>query len=269
MQTDQKINVNNISLSIRDSGTGNDPVVFVHPFPFDKTVWEAQFDFLKKTNRVISFDVRGFGKSTSDTRKSSVPLFADDLIAMLDTLGLTKVIGCGLSMGGYILLNAVERYPERFKAIILGDTQCLADSKGEQQNRYDTISDIEKNGLETFSEKFLNKALSPYTLEHHSGIFQKLKAIILSNQVPAITSGLSAMAQREQTCSDLRQLKIPALVVSGKEDVVIQPSQSEFLFNNIAGSQLQFIEHAGHLSNVEQPDLFNKIIYQFIDGLTK
>ncbi|MES2679000.1 MAG: alpha/beta hydrolase [Bacteroidota bacterium] len=267
MQNDQNIDINGVNLSVQDSGTNGEPIIFIHPFPFNKSVWQEQFDFLKKTNRVITYDIRGFGNSTLDVKKSSIPLYAEDLIQLMDDLQIKKVIACGLSMGGYILLNAVERYPERFSAIILADTQCVADSKEEQQKRYDTIKTLEEKGVTDFVEGFINKAFSPRTLENNSELVDKMRQLMLSNTVSAFTSGLSAMAQREETCTGLKNLSIPALVISGKNDIVIQPTQSELLFNNIPGAKLEFIEQAGHLANVEQPQAFNKIISNFIAHL--
>jgi len=267
MQNEQKIDINGVNLSIQDSGTNGETIIFIHPFPFNKSVWQEQFDFFKKTNRVITYDIRGFGNSTLDVKKSSIPLYAEDLIQLLDDLQLNKVIACGLSMGGYILLNAIERYPERFTAIILADTQCIADSKEEQQKRYETIKTLEVKGTADFVEGFINKAFSPRTLENNAELVEKMRQLMLSNSVGAFTSALSAMAQRRETCTLLNKLSIPALVISGKNDIVIQPTQAELLFNNIPGAKLEFIEQAGHLANIEQALAFNRIIGNFIAHL--
>jgi len=267
MSNEQKIEVNGITLNVIDSRTPGAPVIFIHPFPFNLSVWKAQFERLTTTNRVITFDIRGFGGSTMDNKKSSIGLYADDLVQMMDHLNLDQAVVCGLSMGGYILLDAVERYPSRFKALILCDTQCVGDSKEQQQIRYESIKKIETIGLGDFSEQFIQKALSANTLEHNKHLSEQLAAIILSNSPAAVTSGMGAMAQRNETCSKLSKISVPTLVISGKEDSVIMPSQSEFLFNNIPGAQLQIIEKAGHLSNIEQPEAFNKIIQSFISKL--
>src|SRR5689334_21491870 len=123
---DIQIQVNGTTVCYDDLGKGKIPILFIHGFPFDKTSWQPQMQFLKSTNRVIAYDIRGFGKSAAGNEKASIGLFADDLVQLLDALQLDKVIACGLSMGGYILLNALSRYPERFDAIILSDTQCIA-----------------------------------------------------------------------------------------------------------------------------------------------
>lgn len=264
MQNNIDIDLNGIKLNVSDSQTDGIPVIFIHPFPFNKSVWQAQLAFLKSTCRVISFDIRGFGNSTMDITKSSIALFADDLIQLMDHLKIEKAVVCGLSMGGYILLNAVERYQNRFRGIILSNTQCTADSKEKQQGRYDTIKEIETKGLEDFSMKFMEKAFSENTFQQNKDLLENTRKIIVSNSPAAVTSGLSAMAQREETCSGLKNLNIPTLVITGRDDTIIPPTQAEFLAKNIIGAQLEIIEKAGHLANLEQAAKFNDLIQNFI-----
>ena len=129
------ISVNGATICYDDFGTGALPVIFLHGFPFDKSSWQPQMEFLRNTYRVIALDIRGFGKSTSGNETKSMSLFADDLIKFMDGLEIDKAIVCGLSMGGFILLNAANRFPERFKALVLCDTQCIADSPEAKEKR--------------------------------------------------------------------------------------------------------------------------------------
>src|SRR5690606_2259848 len=119
---------NNFNLSYDDVGEGELPVIFLHGFPFDKTMWREQIDFLKTSFRVIACDIRGFGSSKDEESRLSIDLFGEDLIAFMDKLAINKAIICGLSMGGFIALNVLNRFPDRFEAVILCDTQCIDDS---------------------------------------------------------------------------------------------------------------------------------------------
>ena len=127
--------VNNFNLSYDDIGEGSIPIIFLHGYPFDKTMWEIQIDDLKSTNRLIACDIRGFGKSTDEKSSLSIDLFGDDLIAFMDQLNINKAIVCGLSMGGFIALNAYKRFPDRLEALILCDTQCIADTTDVKKKR--------------------------------------------------------------------------------------------------------------------------------------
>ena len=146
------IKANDILFCYDDVGKGNIPVLFIHGFPFDKSMWQPQVDFLKSLYRVITYDIRGFGKTFNDVAELNMNLFGDDLIGFMDALEISKAMVCGLSMGGYIALNVVYRFPERIAGLILSDTQCIADSAEGKEKRYKTIQQIETNGLNDFSE---------------------------------------------------------------------------------------------------------------------
>jgi pimeloyl-ACP methyl ester carboxylesterase len=270
MQTtgsDINIRVNGITMCYDDLGRGDTPIIFIHGFPFDKSSWQPQMDYLKNTHRVIAYDIRGFGKSAAGDDKASIVLFADDLILFMDALQINKAIVCGLSMGGYILLNAANRYHERFEAIILSDTQCIADSDEAKEKRYKTIERIEAEGINDFASGFVKNAFCKETLETKPEVVEKIKNIILSTSAEAITGTLKALAERWETCSSLSNITVPALVLCGKEDALTPVKQSEYLAQNISGADLRTIDNAGHLSNLEQPDEFNKHLNNFIFSL--
>jgi 3-oxoadipate enol-lactonase len=140
-----RINVNNISISYLDAGPVDAPViVFIHGFPFNKSMWKSQVEALKAQYRVIAYDVRGHGDSDSGTVQFSIEQFVSDLIGFLDALKVEKVTLCGLSMGGYIALNAIQNFAKRFDALILCDTQCIADTPETKEKRMKAIESINK-----------------------------------------------------------------------------------------------------------------------------
>lgn len=261
------IRANGINISYRDSGGDKQPLIFIHGFPFSQSMWDTQWEALKSNTRIITYDIRGFGRSEAGSEKASIRLYADDLIAFMDALGIKKAMVCGLSMGGYILLNAMERYAARFSAVVLADTQCLADSEEGKKKRYNTIKEIEENGLEPFAEKFLKGAFSKKAHTDKKEAVGKIKQIILSTSEETVKAALAALAERKETCSHLKDIKIPTLILCGEEDELTTIPQSEFLFNTISGSKMHAIEKAGHLSNVEQPEVFNKYLENFLRKL--
>jgi pimeloyl-ACP methyl ester carboxylesterase len=270
MQTtgsDLKIDVNGVTICYDDLGTGMIPVLFIHGFPFDKSSWQPQMEFLKNAQRIIAYDIRGFGKSTADNEKPSMSLFADDLIKLMDALEIDKAVVCGLSMGGYILLNAVNRYPERFKAIILSDTQCIADSPEGKEKRYKTIEHIEAGGLNDFADGFIKNVFCQESLDIKKELVEKIKTIVLTTAPATIAATLAGLAERSETCSSLNKISVPALILCGKEDKVTPLAQSEILHQHITGSTLHSIAQAGHLSNLEQPEIFNQQLTKFISSL--
>jgi 3-oxoadipate enol-lactonase len=261
---DLKLSFNNFETSYNIFGDGKIPVIFIHGFPFDKSTWQPQMDFLSKTNRVIAYDIRGFGKSTINEEEESIGLFADDLILFMDALNIDKAIVCGLSMGGYILLNAANKYPNRFSGIILSDTQCIADTAEIKEKRNETISKINDTGINDFTDSFIENIFCDKTLELKKDIVEKVRNIILSAKQQSIIRTLGVLAQRSETCADLSKIKIPTLIICGREDKVTPLEQSKFLNGSIPNSILNIIDDAGHLSNLEQPEQFNKTLKKFI-----
>lgn len=259
--------LNEFQLSYDDVGEGNIPMICLHGYPFDKTMWQGQLDFLKSSYRVIACDIRGFGKSTDEESHLSIDLFSEDLIAFMDKLNIEKAIICGLSMGGYIALNALKRFPERFEALILCDTQCIADTAEVKEKRYKIIDDLYVNGVTNFNDRFIKSVFHKDSIIDKKELVGKLRGVVFANSLHIITMGLTALAERSETCSTLNDITIPTLIICGREDEVTPLDQSEFMNVAIKGSILRVIDNAGHVSNLEHPVEFNKHLLDFLTAL--
>jgi pimeloyl-ACP methyl ester carboxylesterase len=261
--TDISIKVNDITINYDDLGEGKLPIIFIHGFPFDKSSWQPQLNHLSHYDRVITYDIRGFGKSTHNHEKISFQLFADDLIHFMDALQVSQAIVCGLSMGGYILLNALNRYPERFAAIILSDTQCIADTPEAKGKRHKNIQLIESGGLATYTENMINNLFHPESFTTKKDAIDSIRNVMLNTSPKIMTETLHAMMNREAMCYTLENIHIPTLIISGKEDKAIPSQQSAFMHQQIPRSIFHLIEKAGHLPNLEKPEEFNLLVKDF------
>ncbi len=269
MKTESKgydllVNINSFEVSYDDLGEGFIPIVFLHGFPFDKTMWNEQLEFLKTKHRVIACDIRGFGKSKDENSPLGMDLFANDLILFIDKLGFEKVIICGLSMGGFIALNAVKRFPSRFEALILCDTQCIADSYEVKVKRYKTIKEINEYGVTNFNEGFIKNVFHKDSIINKPDLVEQLRRVVFSNSQHIITQGLVALAERSETCSILDTIHIPTLIICGKEGIVTPLEESRFMKKHIKDSVIHVISNAGHVSNLEEPIIFNKLLRDFL-----
>lgn len=262
------IEINNINISYTDVGEGAVPIIFLHGYPFDKSMWNGQISFLKSSKRLIAIDIRGFGKSKDENSVLSIDLFSQDLMAFMDKLKIKKAIICGLSMGGYIALNVMHKFPDRFEALILCDTQCIADTLEVKENRYKTIEQINLEGTNGFNEKFIKSVLHPESFTNKMEVVEKLRNVVFANSKEIIIAGLRALATRSETCSTLVDISVPTLIMCGREDKLTPLIQSEFIHNHINGSIMHIIDHAGHVSNLEQPDVFNKHLLDFLNSLS-
>ncbi|MBL0328757.1 MAG: alpha/beta fold hydrolase [Bacteroidetes bacterium] len=266
---DISITLNGMTTCYDDFGTGEIPIIFIHGFPFDKSMWDVQMEQLKKTNRVIAYDIRGYGKSSAGEDEQSIRLFADDLLNFMDALFIEKAIVCGFSMGGYTLLSATSRYAKRFEALILCDTQCIADSTELKEKRNEVISQVKSGKINEFTETFLGSVFCPESIQLKPEIVEKARAIILNTSPFTIAGGLAAISQRWETFTTLCEINVPTLILSGRNDAITPVEQAEFMHKNIENAKLYIIENAGHMSNLEQPEQFNKYLDHFIKSLVK
>lgn len=259
-----QINVNNNLICYDDQGDGSIPIIFIHGFPFDKTMWEQQRDYFKMAHRVIVYDIQGFGRSTCNLEEASMDIFADDLIHLMDALNIKNAVVCGLSMGGFIALNAIKRYPQRFAGLILCDTQCIADTADTREKRMDTIRQIENSGLYEFTKSFIPNIFHEKTIKENKNLVRRIDAIIMSNNEKTVIKGMKALASRMETCSTLSTISVPTLIICGSDDKITPVVQSEKMLESIPNATMKVIEEAGHLSNMEQPDEFNHHLENFL-----
>lgn len=261
--TDINIKIDDITINYNDLGEGKLPIIFIHGFPFDKSSWQPQLDYLRQYDRIITYDLRGYGNSTLNQEKISITMLADDLIKFMDALQIQKAIVCGLSMGGYILLNALNRYPKRFAAIILSDTQCIADTPEAKEKRYKNIALLESGGLSEFTENMIKNLFYTESFTTKKETVASLKKVMLSASPDVISETLRALAAREEMCYTLENIIIPTLIITGKEDKAVSPQQSTFMHQQIPRSILNIIDKAGHLPNLEKPEEFNRLVKDF------
>lgn len=260
-----EITVNDLTVSYNDEGENGAPVIiFIHGFPFNKSMWDKQVKALKENYRVIAYDVRGHGDSDSGTGDFSIDLFADDLLSLMDELKIDKAMLCGLSMGGYIALNAVEKDPDRFDALILSDTNCIADTSEAKEKRLKTIESIKKNGVEKFAEESIKNLFSPESLSTKEKEIAHVREMILNTSKKSLYKTLQAFYERKETCSKLHDINVPVLIMVGEEDKITPLEAAQMMHEKIEDSVLYIIEHAGHLSNLENPTDFNNQLEKLV-----
>jgi len=263
-----KIPVNDINVSYNDEGPKKAPVIiFIHGFPLNKSMWDKQSEKLKDSYRVIAYDIRGHGDTDLGAIDFSIDLFAQDLIDFMDALKIEKTMLCGLSMGGYIALNAIDKHPNRFSALILSDTNCTADSSEAKENRMKTIEGIKENGVKKLADGLIPKLFAPESFKTYSEGIAVVKELIVKTPKQSFYNSLHAMANRKETCSKLPEIKIPVLIIVGKEDKITPPEAANAMHEKIKDSSLQIIPNAGHLSNLENQEDFNNQLKKFIDTI--
>jgi 3-oxoadipate enol-lactonase len=262
------IHVGDIEVSYSDVGPDHAPVVlFIHGFPFTRKIWEMQVEALRANYRVISYDIRGHGQTTAGSKPFSIETFTDDLLGLMDVLKLNQVNACGISMGGYILLQAQIRFPERFKTLVLASTQCRHDLPEEKKSRAKAIKNIEQLGTHAYADSLVKKLFSPRSFTARKEEVRTIHEIIRNTSAKTLCNTLRALAERQDTCDNLRNITIPALILAGEEDTIINPEASWFLHQAIPQSVIQIVSSSAHLSNLENTHEFNTHLKTFLDSI--
>jgi pimeloyl-ACP methyl ester carboxylesterase len=263
----KKININGAQLAYRESGSGA-PLIFLHAFPLNQTMWDDQVTFFSPKYRVITFDWRGFGESSLGPAPSTMTVFAQDLTALLDELRIDRAAICGLSMGGYAAFSFLRNHPDRISALILSDTRATADNEEGKRGRYEMAELARSEGSSAIVELMIPRLIGATSLQNDPQIAERVKAMIESSQAEGIAQALSGMAERLDSTDLLSQIKCPTLIIVGNEDKLTPPSEAEKMSQAISGSTLEVIVNAGHLPNIEQPEIFSRAILNFLKEKT-
>lgn len=260
--------VNDISLAFNDLGTGL-PLVFLHAFPLNRTMWADQEKALSTQFRVITIDLRGHGESDAPLWHYSLDQAADDVCGLMDHLSIRQPILVGLSMGGYIALAFYRQYAERVKGLVLADTRAQADTEDGKRARFEMAQLAYTQGAGAIAEIMIPKLLSPATIQTRLELVQRVRTMIEGNQLSGIAGDLMAMAERPDSQPLLTQISCPAQIIVGELDLPTPPSDAKLMADRIPDARLAVIPGAGHLSNLEQPELFNEAIRSFGSNLTR
>ena len=260
-----KVHVHDMNLAYSDQGQG-DPLVFVHAFPLNRHMWGPQVEAFSSTHRVITVDLRGHGESDAPIWNFTLEQYADDIKALLEHLSIAQATFVGLSMGGYILFALYRKYPQLVRTLVLADTRAQADSEEIKKGRMAMAQIAYREGLPALADAMLPKLLSPESLANCADIVETLRGIIAQNQVSGIIVDLMAMASRPDSIHMLKDIRCPTLVIVGQEDVPTPPAEAKDIAAHIPGARLEIIPHAGHASNIEQPEAFNQALRSFLEN---
>ena len=240
-------------------------IVFLHGFPFDSSAWKPQVEHLQGRYEVYAPDLRGHGTARAPDGPWMISHYVSDLEKFLDEKKIAKAILCGLSMGGYIALQFVAKHQDRVEGLVLCDTRADADSNDAKEKRYQSIEKIQRSGVQDFARDFSKSVLSETTIRQRPEIQRQVEAMILDNKSENIVRVLAALASRWDNRAMLSAIHCPTAVFVGADDKVTPPELSEVIAGGIEDSELRIIENAGHLSNLEQPEIFNRFLDGFLE----
>ena len=263
-----RMKVNGISIDYRDEGSGL-PVVFIHAFPLNQTMWDDQVADLRQFCRTITLDLRGFGNSDVPPGPCSMDQMASDVWGLMTALEIEDAVLVGLSMGGYVSLAFYRNYPGAVLAMMLADTRASADTHTAREKRLSSAKKAESEGASAIADETIPLLLGPSTLQHKPEIAARVRSMVEANSPVGIAAAQRAMAERMDSTYILAGIDRPVLIAVGAEDSVTPVAEAEALRNGIPHSRMQIVPSAGHLSNLEQPAEFNRALGEFIRELQR
>ena len=260
-----RVAVDGAELAVEVRGEGA-PVVFIHGFPFDRTMWRHQLAGLSRWKR-IALDLRGAGASSAPADGYSVARYADDVVQVLDAMGIDRAVVCGLSLGGYILFDLLRRHAGRIRAAVFCNTKATADSPEARRGRDEMAALAEREGVGAVAERLLPQLLAPATVAAQPDVVTHLRDMIGRTPLPGLVGALRALRDRPDSTPMLGSIEVPVLAVAGAEDKIAPVDVMRAMAAAIPGAQFAVIPAAGHLAPLEQPLATSRVVADFLDAV--
>lgn len=255
-----------IRLNVVDQGQGI-PLVLVHGYPLDHTMWSGQLAGLADACRLLAPDLRGFGKSDVVPGTTTMQQMADDIAALLDALQVSQpVVFCGLSMGGYVAWQFALRHPHRLAKLILCDTRAAADTPEAAAGRLSSAEKILASGAQIAADGIIPKLFAPATYEQQTQLVAETRQVILRTNPQGIAAALRGMAAREDVTSRLPQINVPVLAICGEHDKISPPAEMREFTQQLPHGRFLEISGAGHMAPLERPAPVNQAIRDFLSA---
>jgi pimeloyl-ACP methyl ester carboxylesterase len=246
--------INGVRTAYTDEGKGN-ALVFIHGFPLSRDAWQKQIDAFKGTHRVIAPDLRGLGESEAQAGTNSMAQYADDVHALLQHLNAGPIVLIAHSMGGYVALAYARKYASTLKGLVLVGTKAGADSPEAAAGRRATAEKVKAEGSKVVVDAMAPRMLAATNTDARAA--SQVRAFMVGSQPNGVVGALLGMAERPDSTEMLGSIRVPTLIITGADDVVIPPAESDKLVGAIPGAMLKVIPGAGHLVAFEKPEEFN------------
>jgi pimeloyl-ACP methyl ester carboxylesterase len=257
--------IDGITTAWDDEGVG-EPLVLIHGHPFNRSMWHPQVErFSRAGYRVIAPDLRGYGATTVVPGKTTLDVFARDVAALLDHLGVDRFVLGGLSMGGQIVLEFHRLFAERLRGIVLADTFAKADTEDGRRSRRETADRLVREGMGPYADEVLTKMLAPHNVSAMPDVAGQVLAMMRGTSPEGAAAALRGRAERPDYTDMLARIRVPTLVVVGSDDEFTPVGDAEFMADRVPGARLAVIDGAGHMPNLERRDEFDAVLGDFLE----
>ncbi len=246
---------------------GTHTIVLLHAFPLSAEMWKPQLYALGRAGfRVVAPNVFGVEGSEEKTGWNFTE-YAHELATLMDSLGIEKATIAGLSMGGYQAFEFYRHYPEKTVSLVLCDTRAEADTPQAREQRIKFMESVEAYGAEEAIHRMVPNYFAAGTCDSRPELLEEASAIIRRQSSGVINAAMGAIMSRADSTAMLSSIQCPVLVLCGSEDRMTLPEVSQDISVHIHGSRLIMLGGAGHISNMEKPEAFNRAIIEFLQAV--
>ena len=238
------------------------PLLFSNSLGTNLHMWDRQAEAAAGLGfRVIRYDQRGHGGSDAPAGEYTLERLAEDVIDLLAGLDIGTAAFCGLSMGGMTGLQLAMRHPRRFSRMALCNTAASMPPRDMWEARVKAVAD---GGMKAVSDGIVERWLTPEFRARETAEVERVRAMIHATP-PAGYMGCCAAIRDMDLRDRLGVIETPVLVVIGAHDPATTPERGQYIVEHIPGAQKAVLE-AAHLSNVERPEDFNRIVLGYLTG---
>jgi 3-oxoadipate enol-lactonase len=236
-----------------------DALLLLHGHPLDASMWESQLEGLEGTARLIAPSLPGFGGEPSAGDVMTMEAAADRVAATLKETGVDRAVVCGISMGGYVAFALWRHHRDLVSGLVLSNTKAGPDDEAGKERRRQLAERLRTEG------NFLADSPPPLLSANASPeLWDRVKEIVRAQPAEAIAAAALGMAERRDSTPDLAGISVPTLVITSTGDTLIPPEATTPMVGQISGARLEIIDGAGHLSNLEAPDEFNRLLREHL-----
>jgi len=251
----------NYHLDARKDQAADAPVVMLsNSLMSSYGMWDDQVEALTEDFQVLRYDTRGHGGTDAPAAAYSIGLLVEDVIGLLDALGIDKVHFVGLSMGGMIAQLLGATYPDRVISLSLCDTACHMPPASLWDERIETA---QTDGVDALSDGTLGRWFTEPFRKSETAAVNRIRDMIQATGVQGFVNCARAIRDMNQ-CDILANITAPTQVIVGEQDPSCPISSAEILHDGIPGSRLVILKGAAHLPNIEQKDEFNAALMRFL-----
>lgn len=259
-----RVSLGEVVVGYDDEGAGR-ALLFVHGHPFDRTMWRPQVEhFAGNGWRVVAPDLRGYGETTVIPGKTTLDVFARDLVALLDHLEIDEAVVAGLSMGGQIVMETYRLFPDRIAGLVLADTSAPAETEAGRKARADAADRLLQEGMAPYSDEVLTKMVAPANVKALPDVARHVMRMMLGAPPAGAAAALRGRAERPDYVEMLSGVDVPTLVVVGADDEFTPLEDARLMHERVEGSEMVVVDGAAHMPNLERPDEFNGALSAFL-----